>query len=112
MGFDGNGITHLATHPKLQKILSPHPHPNFPKRGNAPNTQNSYSSTLWYPLGLYNPSLDAKLRFKINELRYLVQQFPKIGANAQNAPNVVKFNSQLAKEKVIATNKITNKNCH
>ena len=27
-------------------------------------------------------------------------------------PKCCKFNSQLAKEKVIATNKITNKNCH
>ena len=31
---------------------------------------------------------------------------PEIGANASNIPNV-KFNSQLAKEKVIATNKTT-----
>ena len=59
-GFDGNGINHLATHPKLQKILSPHLHPDFPKCGNAPNTQNRYSLTLWWPLSLHNTSLDAK----------------------------------------------------
>ena len=43
---------------------------------------------------------------QINELKYLVQQVPQIGANAPNTSNVVKFNSQLAKEKVIATNEI------
>ena len=59
VGFDGNGITHLATRPKLQKILSPHLHPDFPKCGNAPNIQSSYSLTLWWPLGLHNISLDA-----------------------------------------------------
>ena len=43
---------------------------------------------------------------QINQSKYLVQQFPEIGANASNISNV-KFNSQLAKEKVIATNKTT-----
>ena len=60
VGFDRSGITHLATHPKLQKILSPYLHPDFPKCGNSPNTQNSYSLTLWWHLGLHNISLDAK----------------------------------------------------
>ena len=46
MGFDHNAITHLATHVKLQKILSPELHPIFTKCGNAPNTQNSYSLTI------------------------------------------------------------------
>ena len=32
----------------------------------------------------------------------LVHQFPYIGANSPNTPNDVQFNSQLAKEKVIA----------
>ena len=54
-----NGRTNLATHPKLQKILSPDLHPDFPKCGNAPNTQNSYSLTLKRPLGSHI-SLDAK----------------------------------------------------
>ena len=54
-----NGRTNLATHPKLQKILSPDLHPDFPKCGNAPNTQNSYSLTLQRPLGSHI-SLDAK----------------------------------------------------
>ena len=36
VGFDGNSITHL------------------------PNTQNSYSLTLWWSLGLHNTSLNAK----------------------------------------------------
>ena len=43
VSFDQNAITHLATHPKFQKILSPDLHPIFTKCGNAPNTQNSYS---------------------------------------------------------------------
>ena len=46
VGFDHNDLTHLPTHPKLQKILSPDLHPIFPKCGNALNTQNSYSLTL------------------------------------------------------------------
>ena len=58
--FDHNGITHLATHPKLQKIFSPDLHPDFPICGNAPDTQNSYSLTLWWALGLHNTSLYAK----------------------------------------------------
>ena len=36
VGFDHNGITHLATHPKLSKIFSLDLHPDFPKCGNAP----------------------------------------------------------------------------
>ena len=43
---------------------------------------------------------------QINQSKYLVQQFPEIGATASNMPNV-KLNSQLAKEKVTATNKTT-----
>ena len=43
VSFDHNAITHLATHPKFQKILSPDLHPIFTKCGNPPNTQNSYS---------------------------------------------------------------------
>ena len=46
VGVDHNGITHLAIHPKLQKILSPYLHSGFSKCGNAPNTQNSYSLML------------------------------------------------------------------
>ena len=47
---------------KLHKILCPDLYPVFPKCGNAPNIQNSYSSTLWWHLGLHNTSLDAKFR--------------------------------------------------
>ena len=64
VGFDHSGITHLATHPKLQKILSPYLHPDFPECGNAPNTQKSYSLTLWWHLGLHNISLEQSLVFK------------------------------------------------
>ena len=39
--FDHNGINHLVTHPKLQKIISPGLHPDFTKCRNAPSTQNS-----------------------------------------------------------------------
>ena len=60
--FNHNAITHLATHPKLQKIVSPDMHPVSPKCGNSPNTQNSYSLILWWPLGLHNISLDVKFR--------------------------------------------------
>ena len=52
-GFDHNALTHLATTPKLQKILSPDLHPIFTKCGNAPNTQNSYSLTMVWPLPLF-----------------------------------------------------------
>ena len=44
--FDCNGITQLAIHLKLQKILSPYLPLDSPKCGNAPNTPNSYSLTL------------------------------------------------------------------
>ena len=64
VGFDHNGTTHLAIHPKLQKILSPDLHSDFTKCENVPNTCT--------------------------------------GENSQNTPNGVQFNSQLAKEKVIA----------
>ena len=60
VGFDHKDITHLATHSKLQKILSPDLYPDFPKFGDAPNNQNSYSLTLWQPLGLYNTLLATK----------------------------------------------------
>ena len=46
LGFDHSDITHLLSHPKLQKVLFPDLHPVFPKCGNAPNAQNSYSLTL------------------------------------------------------------------
>ena len=46
VGFDRNAITHLAIHPKLQRILSPGLHLVFPKCGNGPNTQNIFSLTL------------------------------------------------------------------
>ena len=62
LSFDHNAITHLATHPKLQKILSQDLHPVLQKCGNAPNAQKSYSLKLWWPLGLHNTSLDVKLR--------------------------------------------------
>ena len=60
--FDHNAITHLATHPKLQKIVSPDMHPVFPNGENSPNTQNSCILILWWPLGLHNTSLDVKFR--------------------------------------------------
>ena len=60
LGFDHNDTTRLLTHPKLQKILSPGLHPVFPKCGNALYTQNSYSLTLWWHLGLQITSMDAK----------------------------------------------------
>ena len=60
LSFHHNGITNLATHPKLQQILSWDLYPDFPKCGNTPNTQNNYSLTLQWPLGLHNTSLDAK----------------------------------------------------
>ena len=60
VGFDHNGITHLTTHPKFQKILSQGLHPVLPKCGNAPDIQNSYSLTLYWSLDLHNTSLDAK----------------------------------------------------
>ena len=68
VGVDHNGITHLATHPKSQKILSSDLHSDFLKCGNAPNTQNSYSLPLWWPLGLYNTSLDA--RFSVQNFSF------------------------------------------
>ena len=46
VSFDHNGMTHLPTHPKLQKLLSPDLHPLFTKCGNPSNTENSYSLTL------------------------------------------------------------------
>ena len=64
VGFDNNAITHLATHSKLQKILLPDLQPVFRKCGNASNTQNSYSWTLWWPLDLHNTSLDARFSVK------------------------------------------------
>ena len=39
VGFDHNGIYHLATDPNLQNILFPDLHTDFPKCGNAHNTQ-------------------------------------------------------------------------
>ena len=63
VGCDHNAITHLATHSIFQKILSPDMHTVFMKYGNAPNTQKSYSLTMWSPLRLYNTSLDAKFSF-------------------------------------------------
>ena len=59
-----NAIIHLAKHPKLQKILSQDLHTVFSKCGNVSNTQNSYSLTLWWSLGLYNTSLYASLVFQ------------------------------------------------
>ena len=38
VGFDHNAITHLATHSKLQKIISTDLHPVYPKCGNAFNS--------------------------------------------------------------------------
>ena len=60
VAFDQNPITHLATHPKWQQILSSGLHPDFPKCRNDPNAQNNYRLTLWWPLGLHNALLDAK----------------------------------------------------
>ena len=55
--LSGNSLTNLMLittfgllfiiQPKLQKIPSPDVRPVFPKCGNAPNTQNSCSLTLW-----------------------------------------------------------------
>ena len=59
-GPDYNDITHLPTHPKLHKILPSDLNSIFPKCGNAHNTQNCYSLTLWWYLDLHNTSLDAK----------------------------------------------------
>ena len=59
VGFHHNDITHLPTHPKLQKIPSPDLNLVFRKCGNASNTQNGYSLTLQWPLGFRNSSLDA-----------------------------------------------------
>ena len=47
IGFDHNAITHLVTHPKLQKILSPNLHPVFTKCGNA------HSLTIVWTLPLF-----------------------------------------------------------
>ena len=46
VGFNHNAITHLATHLKLQEMLSPDLHPVFPKSGNISNIQSSSSLTL------------------------------------------------------------------
>ena len=49
LGFVHNDITHLPTHPKLQKILSQDLHPIFTKCGNAPNAQ---AVIAWHCSGL------------------------------------------------------------
>ena len=48
----------------LYLVECPDLHPVFLKCGNARNTQNSYSLTLWWPLELNNTSLDAKFSVK------------------------------------------------
>ena len=63
--------------PKLQKLLYPDLNRVFPKCGDAPNTQNSYSFTLWLPLGLHNTSLDAKFRSQ-NFSFVLIKQWLKV----------------------------------
>ena len=60
---DGEGLG-LYTQRKLKKALSPDLHPVFEKCGNAPNTQNNYRLTLWWPLGLHNTSMDAKFTWQ------------------------------------------------
>ena len=64
-GFDHNAITHLATHSKFQKILSPDQQPVCSECRNVSNKQNSYSLTLWWPLQLHNTSLNAKFSAQI-----------------------------------------------
>ena len=51
----------LSHSPQIEENTLPRLEPRFPKCGNAPNTQNSYSLTLGWPLGLHNTSLDANM---------------------------------------------------
>ena len=55
---------HNTPNSKLHKILSPGLNPVFPKCGNAPNTQNRYSLTLWWPLACKIPPWMQNLGFK------------------------------------------------
>ena len=89
VGFDHNAIT-----PTLQKVLCIELNPVFLKCGNAPNTQNRYSLTLWWLLGLQNTSLDAKFRVQ-NFSFLLINQYHKVpgstvSLNWGNAPNTLK----------------------
>ena len=63
-GLCHNRITHLGTQPKSHKLLAPDLPPDFLNYGNVPNTQNSYSLTLWCLFGLHKTSLDAKFSFQ------------------------------------------------
>ena len=66
----------------------------FLKCGNAPNTGNRYSLTLWQSLGLQNTSLDVKCRVQ-NFSLLLINQWLKVpgstvSLNWGNAPNTPK----------------------
>ena len=52
-----NPLSHVL---QIAENTLPRLAPSFSKCGNAPNTQNSYMLTQWWPLGLLNTSLDAK----------------------------------------------------
>ena len=57
VGVDHNGITHLATHPKLQKIL-PHTCTQIFENLEMPPIPKTVTAWHWWPLGLHNTSLD------------------------------------------------------
>ena len=50
----------LAHSAQIAENTLPRLAPRFSKMRKCPNTQKSYSLTLWWPLGLHNTSLDAK----------------------------------------------------
>ena len=54
----------LSHSPQIVKNILPRLASRFSKMWKCPNTQNSYSLTLWWPLSLHNTSLDAKFIFQ------------------------------------------------
>ena len=57
VNFDHNAITLQIAENTLRRLK-----PSFSKCGNSPNTQNRYSLTFWWSLGLQNISLDTKFK--------------------------------------------------
>ena len=59
VNFDHNAITLQIAENTLRRLK-----PSFSKCGNAHNTQNRYSLTFWWSLGLQNTSLDTKFKVR------------------------------------------------